>query len=195
MTANENRLTPDVGAHDHAQGRSDASVTLVEFGDYECPYCGRAYPLVKRLQTSLAEPLRFVFRNFPLAETHPNAMSAAEFAEAAALQGKFWEAHDYLFEHQQALTNTDLLAYTARLELDADEIQRVLRTGAPAQRVRADFASGLRSGVNGTPTFFINGVRFDGDWGSEAAFEDALMNAAADLPADGVSGARAHFLF
>ena len=167
------------GPNDHAQGKADAPVTLVEYGDYECPHCGRAFPIVKRLQARLGAPLRFVFRNFPLAEAHPHATAAAEIAEAAALQGKFWEMHTVLFTHQQALEAADLQNYAEKLDLDIDKLAAALQSGAPAERVRADFQSGVRSGVNGTPTFFINGLRFDDDWTDEAAFAAALTAATA----------------
>jgi protein-disulfide isomerase len=188
----DGRLTPDVGMQDHAQGSSDAPVTLVEYGDYECPYCGRAYPIVKALQARLGGDLRFVFRNFPLAEVHPNATAFAEFAEAAGAQGKFWVAHDYLFEHQREQAQQKLFDAMASLGLHSDEFERIIGTGAPASRVRADFASGLRSGVNGTPTFFINGEYFGGDWRSEAAFADALMDEAASQRARGAFTAQTH---
>jgi protein-disulfide isomerase len=168
------RLVLPVGARDHAQGPEAAPVTLVEYGDYECPHCGRAYPIVKAVQERLGKRLRFVFRNFPLREAHPHAEAAAESAEAAAGQGKFWEMHDVLFENQGALAGTDLLAYAEGLGLDAKRIARDLEAGTHAPRVREDFVSGVRSGVNGTPTFFINGARFDGSWdedGLAAAIE------------------------
>src|SRR6266850_2481085 len=108
-------LVLPVGDRDHAQGSVNAPVTLVEYGDYECPYCGRAYPIVKAIQEKLGERLRFVFRNFPLSEMHPNAENAAEAAEAAADQGKFWEMHDAIFEHQRALEPPHLVALAAKL--------------------------------------------------------------------------------
>ena len=178
MTGKHAQLTPPVGPQDHAQGKPDAPVTLVEYGDYECPHCGRAYPIVKAVQEQLGDRLRFVFRNFPLAEAHPHATAAAEAAEAAAQQGKFWEMHDALFEHQDALSNAHLLKYAERLRIDADKLQASLRKGEAAARVQADFTSGVRSGVNGTPTFFINGRRFDGDWTDVDAFAAALMESA-----------------
>ena len=158
------RLTSPVGPHDHAQGRTDAPVTLVEYGDYECPHCGRAYPIVKEVQRRLDVTLRFVFRNFPLSEGHPHAEHAAEAAEAAAAQGRFWEMHDTLYENQQQLEDRDLLGYAEALGLDSSQFDRELRGHTFKARVRADFMSGVRSGVNGTPTFFINGVRFDDSW-------------------------------
>jgi protein-disulfide isomerase len=170
----DGKLTIPVGPNDHVQGPEHAPVTLVEYGDYECPYCGMAYPIVKRIQERLGDRLRFVFRNFPLAELHPNAAAAAEFAEAAALQGKFWGMHDTLFEHQRALSPGNLQAYARSLDLDRSALEEAIRSGGPAERVRKDFMSGVRSGVNGTPTFFINGHRFDGDWRDEEAFVAAL---------------------
>jgi len=165
-------LLPGVGRDDHIQGGEGATLTLVEYGDYECPYCGQAYPIVKRLRERIGAPLRFVFRNFRLAQIHPNAMAAAEMAEAAGFQGQFWEMHDTLFEHQRALRGADLAVYARELALKVDELQSSLQRAA--ERVRKDFASGVRSGVNGTPTFFINGARFDGDWSDEDGFAESL---------------------
>jgi protein-disulfide isomerase len=168
------KLTPPVGPDDHTQGPADAPVTLVEYGDYECPYCGMAYPIVHRIQTRLGNRLRFVFRNFPLAEAHPHATAAAELAEAAALQGKFWVMHDMLYEHQRALDPAHLQDYMRKLALDVDALKAALQSGAPDKKVAADFRNGVRSGVNGTPTFFINGVRFDGDWRDEELLVTAM---------------------
>ena len=172
------KLVPPVGDRDHAQGPASAPVTLVEYGDYECPYCGRAYPIVKAIQQTLGERLRFVFRNFPLSEMHPNAANAAEAAEGAAEQGKFWEMHDTLYEHQDALRPQDLAAHAARLGLDSKRIAAELESHKHGARVREDFLSGVRSGVNGTPTFFINGSRFEGSWDLPhllAALEGAMQ--------------------
>ena len=171
------KLKPPVGANDHVQGPAKAPVTLVEYGDYQCPYCGEAYPIVKALQKRLGEQVRFVFRNFPLAEAHPHAEHAAEAAEAAAAQGKFWEMHDLLYENQAALEDEDLVRYAKALHLDVPRFVKEMEAHAYAERVRADFSSGVRSGVNGTPTFFINGARHDGpfDLGSlMAAIEEAV---------------------
>jgi protein-disulfide isomerase len=173
------RLTPPVSERDHVAGTSDAPVTLVEYGDYECPHCGRAYPILKEVQRRLGSQLRFVFRNFPLKEAHPHAQHAAEAAEAAGAQGKFWEMHDAIFEHQDALEDPDLAQYADALGLDADRLARELEAGVYAKRVRNDFRSGVRSGVNGTPTFFLNGLRYDGDWSDEEAFIGDLRVAAA----------------
>jgi protein-disulfide isomerase len=171
-------LKPPVGPDDHTQGRTDAPVTLLEYGDYQCPYCGEAYPIVKRLQKLMGVKLRFVFRNFPLAEMHPLATGAAEMAEAAALQEKFWQMHDTLYEHQEALEPEQLLDYARRLHLDMPKLTAALASKDVAERVRSDFMSGVRSGVNGTPSFFINGVRFDGNWTDEQEFAAALTLAA-----------------
>jgi protein-disulfide isomerase len=157
-------LTLPVGDRDHIQGAADAPLTLVEYGDYECPHCGRAYPIVKDVQRRLGKQLRFVFRNFPITNLHPHAEDAAEAAEAAGAQKHFWEMHDALFEHQSALDDRHLSAYAAAIGLDVPRFDRELGGHAHAKRVREDFSSGVRSGVNGTPTFFINGIRHDDSW-------------------------------
>jgi protein-disulfide isomerase len=146
---------------DHIQGPADAAVTLVEYGDYECPYCGAAYPIVKEVQARLGERLRFVFRNFPITTSHPHAEQAAEAAEAAAAQARFWEMHDLLYENQERLADEDLRAYAKSIGLDVERFDKELAEDVHAARVREDFMSGVRSGVNGTPTFYINGVRHD----------------------------------
>ena len=156
------KLKPPVGENDHIQGAAKAPVTLVEYGDYECPYCGEAYPIVKALQKRLGDELRFVFRNFPLAEAHPHAEHAAEAAEAAGAQGKFWEMHDLLYENQDALEDEDLVRYAKALHLDVPRFVKDMEAHTYVERIRADFSSGVRSGVNGTPSFFINGARHDG---------------------------------
>jgi protein-disulfide isomerase len=168
-TSRVSRLVLPIDKRDHVRGPSDAAITLVEYGDYECPHCGRAYPAVKAIQEQLGDKLRFVFRNFPLAQLHPHAELAAETAEAAAAQGKFWEMHGALFEHQRAFELEDLVGYASQLGLDAKRIVHDLERRVHRARVEEDFISGARSGVNGTPTFFINGVRFDGDWNTELA--------------------------
>ena len=172
------RLTPPVSARDHVAGPDDAPVTLVEYGDYECPHCGRAHPVVKAVQRQLGDQLRFVFRNFPLAEAHPHALVAAQAAESAGAQGRFWEMHDMIFEHQDALELQDLAGYAELLGLDVERFERDLETGTYAKKVRDDFRSGVRSGVNGTPTFFLNGERYDGSWANVEAFIRALRDAA-----------------
>jgi protein-disulfide isomerase len=155
---------------DYIQGSIDAPIKLLEYGDYECPYCGQAYPVVKEIQKRLGKRLCFVFRNFPLINSHPHAEHAAETAEAAGTRGRFWEMHDYLFDNQDALEDEDLAGYAAALGLDVQQIMTEVSAGAHVLRVREDFHSGTRSGVNGTPTFFINGVRYNG----VASFEELL---------------------
>jgi len=157
MKAPQALLTPPVGPRDHSSGTGDARVTLVEYGDFECPFCGAAYPELKRVLRDLGPTVRFVFRHFPLGEEHPHAQHAAEVAEAAAAQGKFWEMHDLLYQRQSALGDDDLVAYARELGLDADRVRRELAAHVHAARVREDFLSGVRSGVSGTPRFFING--------------------------------------
>jgi protein-disulfide isomerase len=152
---------------DHIQGPADAAVTLVEYGDYECPYCGAAYPIVKQVQDGMGERLRFVFRNFPITTSHPHAEEAAEAAEAAAGQGRFWEMHDHLYEHQRHLEVDDLVGYAGELGLDVERFREDLAQHRYAERVREDFMSGVRSGVNGTPTFYINGSRYDDSYDRE----------------------------
>ena len=157
---------------DHIQGPIDAPMSLLEYGDYQCPYCGEAYPLIKEIQARLGERLCFAFRNFPLVNAHPHAEHAAEAAEAAGMQGKFWEMHDTLYENQTALDDEDLAQYAADLGLDARRLMSEVVAGAHAARVREDFRSGARGDVNGTPTFFVNGARYDG-----APDVDALLAA------------------
>jgi len=130
---------------DHIQGRADAPVTLVEYGDYECPYCGAAYPIVKEVQARLGDTLRFVFRNFPITTSHPHAEQAAEAAEAAAAQRKFWEMHDLLYKRQQTLDDTHLQRFAEQLELDMERFDRDMAEHRYAARVREDFMSGVRS--------------------------------------------------
>ncbi len=163
---------------DHVQGAAGAAVTLLEYGDYECPYCGAAYPIVKELQAAMGDALRFVFRNFPITTSHPHAEHAAEAAEAADAQGQFWPMHDLLYENQQRLELENLLAYAERLELDIERFERELAENVYAARVHEDFMSGVRSGVNGTPTFYVNGVRHDDSYDLDTML-DTLRRAAA----------------
>jgi len=162
-----------IAGRDHIQGRIDAPIVLIEYGDYECSYCGEAHPTVKEIQERLGDRLCFVFRNFPMVHSHPHAEHAAEAAEAAAAQGKFWEMHDLLFEHQDALTDDDLRQYAATLHLDALRLMREISNGAHTPRVEEDIQSGERGGVDGTPTFFINGERYDGSLGLHALLANA----------------------
>jgi protein-disulfide isomerase len=173
-------LTLPVSEHDHAQGPANAPVTLVEYGDYECPFCGLAFPIVKTLQKEMGKEMRFVFRNFPLKEAHPHALHAAIAAEAVGMHGerRFWGMHDTLFTHQNALEDEDLAMYAEELGVPASEIAAAFLGGPAAERVRTDFRSGIRSGVNGTPTFFINGERYDDDWRDVPYFLSVLRAAA-----------------
>ena len=171
-------LKPPVDAADHTLGPDNAPVTLVEYGDYECPYCGMAYPIVSSILEQMGDTLRFVFRHFPLTQAHPHAEAAAEMAEAAGERGKFWPMHDLLYRNQNALEEEDLVGYATAVGIDPGWAAEALEAHAFAPNVRTDFMSGVRSGVNGTPTFFINGVRHDGPW-DEPALLEAIQSAAA----------------
>jgi protein-disulfide isomerase len=162
------KLTNPVSGGDHAQGSLDAPVVLVEYGDYQCPHCRAAHTEVKRLQRHLGDRLCFVFRNFPLTKVHPWAQPAAECAEFAGTKGKFWEMHDLLFRNQERLSMEIFEDLATKLELGAEELKQALADGVGAERVRADFIGGVRSGVNGTPTFFVNGERHNGPASYEA---------------------------
>jgi protein-disulfide isomerase len=155
------RLILPVGPRDHILGPPTAPVTLVEYGDFECPHCGQAHPVVNALLKHLGRELRFAYRHFPFTTAHPHAEHAAEAAEAAGAQRKFWPMHDTLFEHQDALEDEDLVLYGNALGLDLPRYVDDLAEHVHAAKVREDFMSGVRSGVNGTPSFFINGLRHD----------------------------------
>ena len=173
------RLAPPVGPQDHVQGSPKAGVTLLEYGDFECPHCGAAYPVVKEIQRALGTKLVVVYRHFPLTRIHPHAEHAAEISEAAAQHGKFWPMHDLLFEHQDALDDEHLIAYAESLGIDSAWARAALGDGRFRQHVRDDFSSGVHSGVNGTPTFFINGMRYDGNWDT---LLEVLTEATIDAP-------------
>ena len=170
-------LTAPVGPDDWADGPEDAPVTLVEYGDFECPHCGGMEPVVKELRHSAGTDLRFVYRHFPITSSHPHAEVAAEAAEAAGHQGAFWPMHDTLFAHQDALSNRDLVDYAATLGLDAERVSADLASATYEPDVQADFMSGVRSGVSGTPTFFINGEQYGGDY-DLASLQRAIRKAA-----------------
>ena len=170
------RLRGPIDELDHIQGPANAELTLLEYGDYQCPYCAQAYPIVKRVQRRMGKRLRFVFRNFPLTAAHPLALAAAETAEAAGAQGKFWEMHDRLYQRQAQLGMRLFLELAGELMLDRARFVDDIEQGAYRQRVRDDFVGGVRSGVNGTPCFFIGDERHDGAW-DEDALIDALENA------------------
>ena len=185
MTIQQGMLRTPVSDTDHSAGPKDAPVTLVEYGDFQCPYCFRAHPLVMKLQERMGDKLRFVFRNFPIAELHPFATKAAEAAESVAAHAgpdAYWKMHHAIFEHQQdsptSLDGPHLLRYAASAGADSSLIETDLEEDTFAEKVQEDFTSGVRSGVNGTPTFFINGVRFDGNWTSPSEFLEALKEAA-----------------
>ena len=171
------RLRELVRPSDHVTGDGDAAVTVVEYGDYECPHCAAAQPVIRQILTHHGKNLRFVFRHFPLVEVHPHAEAAAETAEFAASQGLFWPMHGAIFANQHRLNIPLLIALAASLELSPISLRDALADGRFAGKVQADFAGGVRSGVNGTPTFFINGMRFDNPLGVAAlpAAIDAAM--------------------
>jgi len=154
------QLAIPVSAKDHAQGPTTAPVTLVEYGDYQCPSCGDVFPLIQKLQHHFGDKLRFVFRNFPL-DMHPYAEHAAETAEFAAAHNKFWEMHDALFKHQANLADASLLKLATQLKLPAADLTAALEKGTYAAHVKHDLDGGIKSGVTGTPMFYINGALYD----------------------------------
>lgn len=153
---------------DHIRGLPTAEITLVEYGDFECPHCGQAHLILNSLMQLFDDRLRLAFRHFPLSQIHPHAQQAAEAAESAGAQGQFWEMHDILFENQDSLDAEGIAELAQELDLDMVRFLRDLSGGVFAERIREDFLSGVRSGVNGTPTFFINGERHDGPWDLES---------------------------
>ena len=161
MSASIALTVPDP-ERDHISGSADGSIRLLEYGDYECPFCGEVQPIVKEIQRRLGNNLLFAFRNFPLTNIHPHSEHAAEAAEAAGAQGNFWGMHATLFENQGALEDEDLAEYAVELGLDEKRLIREVTSSVYAPRIREDFKSGVRAGVNGTPTLFINGERYDG---------------------------------
>ena len=164
-------LRTRIGPEDHVVGPRDAPIQMLEYGDYECPFCGRAFPEVEKVRRTLADVLLFAYRHFPLSRVHPHAMLAAEAAEAAAAQGRFWDMHAILFLNQSALEAHDLVGYAGELDLDIDRFAADLSGHRFLPKVRRDFLSGARTGVNGTPTFFINGFRHDGPFDADALIE------------------------
>jgi protein-disulfide isomerase len=165
-------------SRDHILGPTNAAATLVEYGDYQCPFCALASAVVNDVRARLGKRLCFVFRHFPLATVHPRATIAAEAAEAAGVQHMFWEMHEILYRNQSQLEDADLIAYATALRLDLTLFQDDLVSHAHLPKIREDFMSGVRSGVNGTPTFFIDGERYDGSW-ETAPLLAALQHAAA----------------
>ena len=163
-------LTVPIGDRDHVRS-PDGQLTLLEYGDYECPFCAAAAASVEQLMRIMGNEVRFAYRHFPLTQIHPHAQPAAEAAEAAGQQGRFWDMHELLFAHQDRLAPGDLIGYASTLRLDLRRFAVDLETHAHAPRVREDFLSGVRSGVNGTPTFFTNGVRHNGGYDVESLIE------------------------
>ncbi len=163
-------LKVPVTTEDHSQGNEKALITLVEYGDYECPFCGRAYPIVKELQRYFGDRLRFVFRNFPLTNIHHFAEVAAETAEFAANHYRFWEMHDLIYENQESLSLPLLSELAQTLKLSVSDLELALENRTYEPKVKKDFLGGARSGVNGTPAFYINGTRYNGP----VEFEDMV---------------------
>ncbi|GAB4462191.1 MAG: DsbA family protein [Armatimonadaceae bacterium] len=155
-------------ARDHLEGRATAPITLLEYGDFECPHCRQAHPIVEEVRQAMGDKVRYAYRHFPLRQMHPHAQLAAEAAEAAAMQGKFWEMHHALFEQAGELDEALIQQLAEKLELDTEQFRQDLDNGTYTERVQEDFSSGVRSGVNGTPTFFINGKRHDGSFDKES---------------------------
>ena len=161
------KLTMPVNSSsDHIRGsvNNNAPITLVEYGDYECPYTAMAYPIVKEIIRQFGDKIYFVFRNFPLSDIHPHAQYASEAAEAAAAQDKFWQMHDYLFEHQKALDDNHLLQYAQKIGLDIHKFKGDVSRHAYAPLIEESLKGGIDSGVEGTPTFFVNGLRYEDSW-------------------------------
>jgi protein-disulfide isomerase len=173
-------LNVPIRQDDHIRGPVSAPITLVEYGDYECPHCALAHPIVNQVRLSFRDRLRFAFRHFPLAEIHPHAEIAAESAEFAGARGVFWDMHEALFENQRTLSVKTIFLIGAGLRLPEAAMRNALETGQYQSKVRSDFIGGVRSRVNGTPTFFINGVRHDGSYDYASLVEGIQMRAAAD---------------
>ena len=161
-------LVAPVTERDHVRGALEAPVVLVEYGDYECFHCGRAYWVIKRLREELGDELAFVFRNFPVPELHPRAESVARALEAASPQDHFWDMHDWFYEHQHELEGLDLEQHAQAIGLDVGRWKRDLQDPEYRERVREDVETGRGSGVTGTPTFFINGVQYPGSYDFES---------------------------
>jgi protein-disulfide isomerase len=165
------KLKPPVSEKDHMQGAPDAPVILVEYGDFQCPHCGAAYPIVKQLEQKFRGKMALVFRHFPLSEVHPYAQAAAVASEAAANQGKFWEMHALIFEFQSRLSPATLLHHAKTIQLNLERFEKDIQDPTLFDKVEADFESGIVSGVNGTPSFFINGVKYNGSYDYDSMSE------------------------
>ena|SRR2546423_7611357 len=172
------KLVPPVNEHDHILGLKNAAITLVEYGDYQCPHCGAAHPVIKEIQKNFSRKLRFVFRHFPLSNVHELALPAAIAAEAAGRQHRFWEMHNMIFDHQPELSEFAFSEFAQELGLNMPAFRMDLQDHAIVEKVESDFESGVRSGVNGTPSFFINGSKYNGgyDYASLASsIEEKLL--------------------
>ena len=157
------RLKNLVTGRDHASGPESAAVTLLEYGNFECIHCGRTYPVIKEVQKLLGDNLRFVFRHFPTVQTHPHSIRATEAAEAAGAQGKFWQMHDHLFQHQNALEDRDLTRYARRIGLDAERFGRDMSENTFLKQILADYNRSLfEEHITGTPTIYLNEIRYTG---------------------------------
>ena len=178
MIRDVTKLATPVSRHDHLQGPSAAPVTLVQYGDYECPSCGEAYPIVRAIQKKLGSKLRFVFRNYPLSQ-HPHAMHAAEVAEVAGLHNKFWDMHDTLYQHQSTLDDQHILSYAKELGLEPDVVAKEASSEKVMTKLKSDMKGAEASGVQGTPAFFINGESHDDGW------DEATLLAALQLALEG----------
>lgn len=160
-----------VSNKDHIEGNPEARIELVEYGDYQCPYCGEAYQEIKKVQKHLGKDLKFVFRNFPLTDAHQYALGAAIAAEIAGDMGKFWEMHDTLYENQEALEDADIIEYAQQLGLDIDKFESHFSDSKYENKIEDQMEGGLRSGVNGTPSFFVNGQKYEGDYTAQSIIE------------------------
>jgi protein-disulfide isomerase len=176
------RLTPPVSERDHVLGPADARVTLVEFGDYECPHCGALHPVIEAARKAFGGNLRFVFRHFPLRSSHPHALAAAKAAEAAGEQGRFWEMHQRLYQRQTQLEDEDLLRHARKIGLDEARFERELAARNHEVRIREDLASASQSGASGTPSLFINGELYQGSLDRDDVFAALARAAVAAVP-------------
>jgi protein-disulfide isomerase len=170
------RLRTAISEYDHRAGNLNAGITLVEYGDFECSHCGAAHPLVKQLLKEYGQDLMFVFRHFPLQQMHPMAMMAAVAAEAAGKQGKFWEMYDQIYEDQENLSGDNLLFYAKNIGLDLTQFAEDWKDEELASRVEQDMEGGIRSGVNGTPSFFLNGIKLDSYDETYESLAEAIQN-------------------
>jgi protein-disulfide isomerase len=175
-------LLPTVSARDHVRGPADARVTLLEYGDFECPHCGALHPHLQAARKAFGGNLRIAFRHFPMRASHPHALAAAKAAEAAGEQGKFWEMYDRLYQRQNELTEADLVRHARELGLDAGRFEASLAARAHETRIREDLASAARSGVRGTPSLFINDELYEGALERDELFAALARAAVASVP-------------